>query len=142
MVAGGGKVPLHYIHKPKFELEKMFPEDENILWARLILDKCVVEEEENCLPNAGALLSEVDRVLGALRRRGQVISDNVARVCRVCGLGQYAKYPASDRRVELMSLGVKPGIKPSPLFQMYTCDHCGHAELFYLPSSESPPATA
>jgi len=136
MIAGGGKVPLHYIHKPKFELEQMFAENGDIRWARRILDKCVVEDEENCLPNAGALLGEVDIVLSALRCRGQVISGSVARICRVCGLGRY-KLVANDRD-GARNFGLNP--IGSDTFKVFSCTNCGHAELFYFPNGKVPAA--
>ncbi len=142
MVSGRSKLRLWYVHDDEFELEKMFPDEPDIKWTRIILDKCVVERPDQCLSDASALLAEVDRVLSALRHGGQIFADNVQRICRVCGLGRYAKHNMdSDRRVALMSLGAKSQAKPSPLFQMYTCDHCGHAELFFLPNSDAPPPT-
>jgi serine/threonine protein kinase len=136
MVSGKPKLRLWYIHEDDFELEKMFPEDPDIRWARIILDKCVVEKESNCLPNAGELLIEIDRVLAALRRRGQVISDDVPRVCRVCGLGRYKK---PENRMVLSGLGTIN--YQETLFKMYACDRCGHTELFCLPDRQSPPNT-
>ena len=47
MISGLPKLQLWYLHKDQFELERMFPDGPDIQWARVILDKCVVEEEKD-----------------------------------------------------------------------------------------------
>jgi hypothetical protein len=121
MVSGKRKLRLWYHHEDEFELEKMFQGDADVCWARILLDKCIVEQEKDCrFPDAGALLTEVDRVLGALRRKGQVVSNTVTRICRVCGLGNYRE--VTGQRFQALS---SPGG-----FRIFLCSHCGHTELF------------
>jgi serine/threonine-protein kinase len=71
MVSGRRVLQLWYHHKSQFELEAMFPADESIKWARVILDRCIVEEEKDCLKSAGELLREIDTVLPAIYRHAQ-----------------------------------------------------------------------
>ena len=89
MLSGRTVLPLWYHHKPAYELEQMFPQDESIRWARVILDKCIVEDEELCLPSAAELLRTIDTVLPALKRNAQMVGEGIARRCTVCGMGRY-----------------------------------------------------
>jgi hypothetical protein len=118
MVSGQSKLQLWYHHEDRFELEKMFPDNPDIQWARLILDKCIVEKEKDCLHNAKELLAVVDIVLHAVQRNSQVIGEDIRRVCNVCGLGEYRE----------MS---KDALALAQSFRIFQCQHCGHAEFFW-----------
>ena len=128
LVSGKRKLRLWYHHHDDFELEKMFPGDADIRWAPILLDKSIVEHEKDCLPDAGALLQEIDRVLGALRRKGQVVSDTVARICRVCGLGNYREITGQKFQ----------GLTGAGGFRIFECPQCGHAEFFSQGHSPGP----
>lgn len=119
---------------PEFNLEKLFPEDPNIRWANYIFEKTVVEREKDCLPSAAQLLEEVDRILAAVRRNAQVIRPDVKRLCMACGLGTY------DRGPDHHNFGLQP--TGSQIVSVFTCDHCGHVQLFRLPRGlqDPPPA--
>src|SRR5262249_53486233 len=91
MISGQPRLQLWYHHKDRFELERMFPTDPDTKWARTILDRCIVEDEKDCLQDANELLQIVDRVLAAVRRHAQVIGEGVSRVCRACGLSEYSE---------------------------------------------------
>jgi serine/threonine protein kinase len=120
MASGKRKLRLWYHHQDEFELEKMFPGDPEIWWARTLLDRCIVEHEKDCLPDEEALLREIDTVLGALRRKGQVVSDTVVRTCRVCGLGNYQDVTGREFA----------GLTGPGGFRIFLCSHCRHAEFF------------
>lgn len=117
MVSGKPVLQLWYVHDERFELEKMFPNTPDISWARQILDKCIVEKEQDCLANAKELLGLVDTVLAALERHSQIVGKDVARICRVCGLGQYRQ--------------MSPRIVAFENFRLFACSKCGHTELFW-----------
>src|SRR5215467_9187158 len=117
MVAGKPRLQLWYLHDERFELETMFPQSADVYWARQILDRCIVEREKNCLNDAQQLLNLIDTALPAVRRHSQVISNNVQRVCRVCGLGHYRKSAGSALALE-------------QAFDIFMCDHCRHTEFF------------
>src|SRR2546425_1827533 len=73
MTAGSPILPLWYHHDPEFELEAMFPGDVNIRWARWIVDRVIVQREQDCIQSAGEFLRYIDRAILALRRGAQVV---------------------------------------------------------------------
>ena len=73
MISGRSLLRLWYHHREEYELEKMFPKDEAIKWARLILDKSLVEHQEDCKVSSAELLNLVDEVLHAVKRHAQVV---------------------------------------------------------------------
>jgi hypothetical protein len=129
MISGEPRLQLWYHHKDQFELEKIFPDKTDIRWARMILDECIVEEEKDCLANAGELLKLVDEVLQAINRHAQIVSDDVVRTCNVCGLGKY-----QELRRDSLTIG--------QTFRMFHCSYCGHSELFYAVPGISLPSWA
>ena len=55
MIGSRAMLPeLWYVHEDEFELESMFPADQDVKLLRGILDATVVEREEKCLPDANA----------------------------------------------------------------------------------------
>lgn len=152
MIAGGTKLQLWYIHEPKFELERLFPNDQDVRWARVILDKCVVEKEKDCLPDAAALLNEVDRVIAGIRHHHSLLVPSSGISCRFCGIGKYEPYASYDGGIhggvpELKSgshranpasahLGIMQG--PNVNIRTLRCTHCGHLEWFQFTGIEDP----
>lgn len=122
MVSGQRILLLWYHHRPESELEQMFPGDPDMKWARRVLDRCIVEEEPNCLGSAIDLLRTIDHVIFALRRGAQVVGEGSRRMCTVCASGVY-------REVGMNNLGLNHVGEGSKVF---ACTICGHAQIFYL----------
>jgi len=121
-------------------VERLFPDAR---WVRLfneLLAKCVVEKESDCLPDASALLEELDKCLAIIENGADLISDDIKRTCRVCGLGQYGLASDKDKHSREEYFGIKPSGKRS--YKIFTCDHCGHVQLFHFPEDETPAAWA
>jgi hypothetical protein len=129
MISGQPKLQLWYHHKARFELENMFPKDPEIRWAKSILDRCIVEEEKDCLRDANELLQVLDTVLAAVGRHAQVVSEGIPRTCSVCGLSDYSE----------VANGLE-GIRGSrgEVFRIFFCPHCGHADFFYTHARVRP----
>jgi serine/threonine protein kinase len=136
IVSGRTFLRLWYHHKDEFELEKMFPKDESIRWARAILDKCVVENEEDCLKNAGELLVLVDTVMPAVKRHAQVIGEGIERRCEVCGVGDYGLIVNEDI-TQVRNFGLDPA--GTGAFKIFSCSHCGHVQIFHISDPRSKP---
>lgn len=136
MLSGRSFLRLWYLHDPQFELEKMFPRDESILWARSILDNCIVERETDCLPDAGRLLILVSDALGAVKRHAQVVASGVPRRCEICSLGQY-ECVADEDHTAIRNFGLEP--TGSSTFKVFTCSHCGNVQMFHIPNPQSKP---
>jgi len=141
MLSGRSILPLWYHHREEFELEKMFPGDESIKWARQILDRCIVEEEKDCLQTAADLLEIINKVLPAIKCHAQVVSEEnaVFRRCEVCGLGSYNRI-ANESISDIRNFGLNP--MGSRTFKLFSCSHCGHVQIFHIadPKNSRPNA--
>ena len=62
---------------PQFDLEKMFPNSPHIEFAKELFKKCIVEHEEDCLPDAVAFLEEIDQVLSMINMTADLIGDDI-----------------------------------------------------------------
>jgi len=135
MVAGTPRLRLWYHHDPEFELEEKFPKKTDIRWARKILDRCIVEKEEQCLPSAVDLLLMIDAVLPVIELHAQVVSKGVERICTVCGQGQYLSVE-EDSPNTMQNFNLTPTGQTK--FLVYCCSNCGHVQTFCLPTGKRP----
>jgi hypothetical protein len=92
-------------------------------WVNWLLEKCVVEKEDQMQIHDGQELgAEMDLALDALRRN--CVTPTRAREphrrCRVCGVGQYNRV-------------VKSGTDESIVKQylIFQCDQCQHIDYFW-----------
>jgi hypothetical protein len=136
MTSGRPILQLWYFDRERFNVEKMFPNAVNIPWANSLFKKCIVEEEKDCLPNAGALLNEVDKTITAIESNADRIDITVKRICKVCGQGEY-KLVVDRNPIETRNFGFNPA--GSRDMMIFTCTNCGNVQIF---SSEGklPPA--
>ena len=126
---------LWYYDREEFDLIKMFPEKPEMALLNGLLGKCIVQDEGNCLENADLLLEEIESLLRALRLGADPVGDFV-RPCRVCGFGKYRLFTDKDSTAT-RNFGLSPA---GPAFKIFTCDNCGHVQLFYCRSGSNPPA--
>ena len=137
MVSGAPILLLWYFERPKFNLEEMFPGARAIQFANPLLKKCVVENEEDCLPDATALLAEVDQVLSIIDNNADRIDSEVERRCKVCGIGNYKitvdRNPNDTRNFGFNAVGDRS-------FKIFTCNHCGNVQLFAFGGGRNPSA--
>ncbi|MDP2607230.1 MAG: protein kinase [Deltaproteobacteria bacterium] len=136
MLSGRSLLRLWYLHRDEYELEKMFPNDESIKWARVILDKCIVEHEDECKLSAPNLLDLVDEVLHAVKRHAQVVREGVERNCTVCGIGHYQRI-VNENPTDLRNFGLHA--VGNSTFKIFTCSHCGHVQMFHFGNRNSKP---
>ena len=120
---------LWYHRREEFNLERMFPDRSEMALLNDLLDKCIVEDEKDCLKNAGLLLKEIDSLLGALRFDADPMSDS-ERPCRVCGFGKYQltvdnrdRYTAALKYYGLNVPSLQ--IHGVPTFKIFVCNNCG-----------------
>ena len=139
MVANKPILRLWYYLKDEFNLEKIFPDTPYINLANHLFKKCIVEEEQDCLPDATAFLEEVDKLLSIINRNADLISKDIERVCRVCGIGKYVlKIDTDSASGKLHNFGLKA--VSGQYFKIFICNNCGHVQFFSFPDKERPPA--
>jgi serine/threonine protein kinase len=143
MIDGHAVLPREYHKHPEYEfnLTKTFPNDVNMHMINAILDKCVVEQADQCLPGAGDLLLFVDDALGIIKRGGQLQREGVPRPCHVCGKGFYQpvslRENSQHRPVGLRFWVIGTGDSGTLPARPLACDYCGHVELFTTPPHAS-----
>ena len=137
MVSNTPILQLWYYYKPQFNLEQMFPDAPYINLANKLFENCIVENEKDCLPNATALLEEIDIFLTIIDRNADWVAENVVRPCKVCGIGNYEQIVDKDYDgLEKFGFNRISGL----LYKIFTCNHCGHVQLFHFPSKNPPAA--
>ena len=63
MVSGKQILRLWYFDRDEFNVEQFFPEAPFIKFANPFFEKCIVEEEKDCIQDAGELLKEIDDII-------------------------------------------------------------------------------
>ena len=99
MVSGRLKLPREYHKRPGYDVTTLFPDDQKMRKVNEILEKCVVEEPEQCVKSAQELLVMVDDALVSIQK-GLPILDGKGKLvvpCRVCGRGFYVEHHAGGR---------------------------------------------
>ena len=124
-----------YHRRENFNLESMFPNRPEMALLNGLLDKCIVEDEEDCLENAYSLLKEIDSLLSVLRLGAGPVGD-FDRPCRVCGLGEYQLFVNKDSD-DTRNFGLNPA--GGAAFKIFTCNKCGHVQLFFCRNRSNPP---
>jgi serine/threonine protein kinase len=131
MVAGRLRLPREYHRRPEFDLTVAFANNKYMSLINSILDKCLVDRHELCLPSANELLALVDKTLAMIDQDVPLLNGNGRPVlpCRVCGRGFYqdlagsvfAYLQATDER----NMGVSP-IRA----RIFVCNVCTHYAFF------------
>lgn len=145
IVSGNLKLPREWYDRPDYDVTKRFPTDPHMHAINAILEKCLQDRPDKCLPNASELLLIVDSHLRAMQRGGQMLRDGVPRPCRVCGSGFYRPHdsPSGLPGTAVLLQWVTPeagGRYAQPYrdqgavhVQCLICDKCGHLQLFRMP---------
>jgi len=136
MVSNTPILQLWYYYKPQFNLEQMFPNAPYINLANKLFENCIVENEEDCLPDATSLLEEIDKIQTIIDRNADLIGDDIIRTCKVCGIGNYRLIIDKDSKPE--NIGINP--VGNQTFKIFTCDNCSHIQFFHFPGNKIPPA--
>lgn len=133
MVSGKPILQLWYYEREQFNVEALFPKKNEMPIANELFKKCIVENEEDCLQDANALLEEIDKAINMLDNKGEVLRGDKKRICKVCGRGNYVLI-VNMNNTHARNFGIEP--TGSDSFKIFYCDYCGHSQLFYFPGSE------
>ena len=127
MISGKPILQLWYYQKDIYNLEKIFPDLPYMKFANDLFAKCIVEEEDACLPDANSLLVQIKSLINVIEMGGEKLNLNIQRRCRVCGFGIY-QLMALDNITKIRNFGFQPA--GSRTMRIFTCNHCGHVQLF------------
>ncbi len=131
MLSGRLKLPREYHKKPAYDVTVLFQNDPNMRAINEILEKCVVEEPEQCLKSAEDLLGVVDESLATLERGVPMLNRDgkLALPCRVCGRGVYQEHsPGAQGQLTIYD-NFNRAMNPTR-FRVFVCNVCTHYEFF------------
>ncbi len=137
MVAGVPKLRLWYYDRADYDIERMFPDSASVKFAKMLFSRTIVENEEDCLQSASALLGEIDRVLPAVERNCQWVAPGSKLACAICGLGMYEPI-ADENPAGVTNFGLTR--QGSRSFKIFGCSHCGNVQFFSWTGDARPPA--
>ncbi len=151
MISGERMLPFWYHRKPEHDLERKYPRDPEMAIVNVILDTCVVEDEERCCGNAQNLFEVLSEALYMVRRGGVMLRERAGYLpCRVCARGQYVFLSTAEGAARLLPLAAwkQPAAtyQPSDLFpnaltvRVARCTRCGHLEMFECHNGVLPEA--
>ncbi len=136
MVSSKPILPLWYHRRNEFNLERMFPNRPEMVFLNGLLDKCIVEDEKDCLRDASSLGVKIHDLLRALRLGADPVGENIVRPCRVCGFGEYKLSVDKDIMDTRNDFGLNPA--GGNAFKIFTCGYCGHVQFFFCKSGSNP----
>jgi serine/threonine protein kinase len=151
MLSGRAMLPFWWYDREPHDLTKMFPNTAAMkLINEEILSKCIVEHENECLRDAGALLKGVQGVLDAITVDGQQVGPNMR--CMLCGRGAYKLQYPKEKTDRMLSVSPVPapnfGTNVHTMLEVgnyltvrvYACNHCGNIALFHYADRLEPAA--
>ena len=137
MVTGKHILHLWYFDRKKYNVELLFPNARHMRFANQLFKKCIVQEEEDCIPNAGKLLEEIDTTISTIELDADLVDLKVKRPCKVCGVGKY-ELAVNDDLSQTRNFGFNPA--GSRRMKIFTCTNCGNVQLFSYDKETLPPA--
>ena len=127
MISGQPILRLWYYKDSEFNIESMYPDDPRMPLVNQLFEKCIVERQHECLPDASTLLETIDSTLNNLALvKDHKISES--GLCRACGLGQYRTI-VHENNAETQNFGLSPA--GTRKFHIAACEHCGNVDLFF-----------
>jgi serine/threonine protein kinase len=133
MVSGCLVLPLWYHRRPRFDLAEKFPHNEQMQAINVILDKCIVEEPEDCLKSAQELLEVVDQTITVLERGVPRVDarGKLSLPCRMCGKGFYRPVDEGPQASVVLTRYQQATSANHPiLLRAFVCNVCTHYEFF------------
>jgi serine/threonine protein kinase len=139
MVAGRPLLPLWYFDRAQYNIIQIFPTAKYARLLNRMFKQCIVENEKDCLQDAGRLLEQIDEILSTIEANGDMLEQNVERRCSVCGVGNYLALvdtPSDIGSMKDFGFDIRGGHR----FKIFICNHCGHVQLFSFEADNVPPA--
>lgn len=130
MLSGLPVLRLWYYNREEFNIEKLFPNSPFFHLVNALFAKCIVENENDCLKDASALLTEIDDLIKRIELNTDLINSQSQIRCKLCGLGYYKMIVDSGEHIAHM-FGVN--VSGASEFKIFSCSNCGNVQFFYNP---------
>jgi serine/threonine protein kinase len=131
MVAGRLVLQREWFQRPQNDVTVMFKHDPHAHMINTILEKCVVERQQDCV-GIHDIRAMVIAFVSLIEQDGQLLQPEVPRPCHVCGHGEYQpevfgtgkdSVPVNMRFWKEQEINLKK-------VDVFTCNSCGHMALF------------
>ena len=133
MISGRNGLPFWWYDRDEYNLAKMFPDDPMMESVNLLLSKCIVDREENCMASAETMLLAVDQLIRRARNLGlgRRPTDDGPWPCRLCGIGRYEVKSNVSVVIHVTNDAERARLREDRFYaEVFACNHCGHIELF------------
>jgi serine/threonine protein kinase len=133
MVSGRLVLRREWFRQSQNDVSVMFSDDPHAYMINTILEKCVVENEKDCV-GIHDIRAMVIAFVSLIEQGGQLLQDEVPRPCHVCGHGKYRPelfgqtVPKFNMRLWNMSGGAQD-INHATV-RLFVCSSCGHMAFF------------
>lgn len=129
MISGRDGFPSWDYDHAENNLAVHFPDDPAMpIVNNLILRRCLVRDEKDCIKSATGFLQLVDAAIWSLRSSGEKPDDPAESwPCKICGKGRYRP---EERSASIQYLNGNGAIGGYHEIDVYVCDNCNHFEIF------------
>ena len=131
MVTGRLVLRREWFKRPENDVTIIFRHDPHAHMINTILEKCVVEQQKDCV-GIHDMRAMAIAFVSMLENGGQLLQREVPRPCHVCGHGEYQPESfANSKDVVPVNVQFWAGQEINlKRLEVYTCNSCGHVALF------------
>jgi serine/threonine protein kinase len=131
MVTGRLVLRREWFKRPENDVTVIFRHDPHAHMINTILEKCVVEQQKDCV-GIHDIRAMAIAFVSMLEHGGQLLQREVPRPCHVCGHGEYQPESfANSKDVIPVNVQFWAGQEINlKRLEVYTCNSCGHVALF------------
>lgn len=134
LLSGGVEFSREKYREPEYDLVDLL-EDGRFEHVNRLLDRTVVRDPHDRLPDATELAAEARTLLRLMQEGYNAPSRTVPQTCMYCGQGTYQTKVNGTAEMQyhnhqVRSFGLTPGGESR--WQGLVCDQCGHVQLFRL----------
>jgi serine/threonine protein kinase len=132
MVSGRLVLRREWFRQPQNDISVIFRDDPHAYMINTILEKCVVERQQDCV-GIHDLRAMVIAFVSVIDQGDQLLQKEVPRPCHVCGTGTYQpELLQQDNPVLGLRFWHQPGSSTTSTMtaRVFTCDRCGHMAVF------------
>jgi serine/threonine protein kinase len=129
MVSGRLVLQREWFRDSQNDISVMFRDDPHAYMINTILEKCVVERQQNCV-GIHDVRAMVIAFVSLIEQSGQLLQKEVPRPCHVCGYGKYQAETLQNKSVGSVRIWTGGSDTVNLTVQTFACDKCGHVEFF------------
>ncbi len=132
MISGKLRLPREYHRRDEYNLARLFSGNRRMHSISSVLDKCIVENESECLQSAGELLKEIDLARAEIDSPVYLNERGEAELpCLLCGKGKYLE-ETTGGKIRLEQFDSETRLTGAIEVRVFSCNVCTHRAFFSL----------